>query len=159
MTTKINPSAFFYTGHRINPSHKKNGETNALYSKGRYRTKISPKDLPEWYIYGSMYGGYGFISAQGVKHLLYIPEYTRSSGAYCNDILLISYDQPIVPLIKENGSKWYSGYDCRLSGQEIVVFIDAVERHTGLSTESIRKELRKKVIWYVETDLKLEKAL
>ena len=153
MTVKNKIGAYFYTGHRINPSHK-DDEPSALYSKGRYRTKLSPRDFPEWYLFGYMYGGYGFISAKDVKYLLYVPEYTHSQSVYGNDILLISYDQPIEPFIKENGSKWYSGYDCYLNGQEIALFIDAAEKHSKISVESVRNELRKKAIWFVENNLK-----
>ena len=46
-----------------------------LLAYGRYRTKIYPADLPEWYVGGYMYKRHGFMSAKGVKHLFYKPNY------------------------------------------------------------------------------------
>ena len=47
-----------------------------LFSGGRYRTKILPEDLPKWFVYGYIYKRHGFISAKGVRYLLYAPNYT-----------------------------------------------------------------------------------
>jgi len=80
-----------------------------LYSKGRYLTKILPEDLPEWFIHGYMYKRHGYMSAKGVKHLLYKPNYTVENHLHKYDSLFISYDAPIEPYKDENGFEWYEG--------------------------------------------------
>lgn len=43
-----------------------------LFSKGRYKTKIRTEDLPEYFIEGTYYSTQGYMSAKGVKQLIYI---------------------------------------------------------------------------------------
>ena len=53
-----------------------------LLAYGRYRTKIFPEDLPEWYVEGYMYKRHGFMSAKGVRQLFYRPNYVFNH-LYC----------------------------------------------------------------------------
>lgn len=121
-----------------------------LLAYGRYPTKIHPHDLPEWYVEGYMYKRYGFMSARGVKHLFYKPNYLFNH-LYKDDILFISYSKEIIPVESEDGFNWYEGYDYTLSGPVIVEFVDAVETYSGLDVSTIREELKKKKAWYDET--------
>ena len=59
--------------HELSMEHDPDG---FLFASGKYRTKILPQDLPEWLIRGYLYKRFGYISANGVKHLLYVPNYT-----------------------------------------------------------------------------------
>lgn len=47
-------------------------EDGTLFAE-RYRTKIKPEDLPEWFLYGRYYKRFGFLTAKGITDLLYIP--------------------------------------------------------------------------------------
>lgn len=121
-----------------------------LLAYGRYPTKIYPMDLPEWYVGGYMYKRHGFMSAKGVKHLFYKPNYVFDH-LYKDDTLFISYDKEITLIETDDGFKWYEGYDYCLSGSIIVDFVDAAEKFSGLDVSNIREELEKKRVWYYET--------
>ena len=121
-----------------------------LLAYGRYRTKIFPEDLPEWYVEGYMYKRHGFMSAKGVKHLFYRPNYVFNH-LYKDDTLFVSYDKEIIPTETDDGFKWYEGYDYCLSGSVILDFVDAAEKYSRLDVRTIREELAKKKVWYHET--------
>ena len=121
-----------------------------LLAYGRYRTKIHEADLPEWYVGGYMYKRHGYMSAKGVKHLFYKPDY-HFNHLYKYDYLFISYDKEIVPTQSEEGFSWYDGYDYCLSGLIIPEFVSAVKAHSGLNVSGIEKEIEKKRKWYYET--------
>lgn len=118
-----------------------------LLAYGKYRTKIFPCDLPEWYVGGYMYKRHGYISAKGVKHLHYKPNYLFNH-LYKDDILLVSYGSPITPVKSEDGFEWFEGYDHILSGIVIVDFVKAAAKYSGIETSGIEEELRKKKEWY-----------
>lgn len=120
-----------------------------LLSHGRYRTKLYPPDLPEWYVYGYMYKRHGFMSAKGVKHMVYEPCYS-SNHLYKDDVLFISYDKEIVPVTDEHGFSWHHGYDLILSGPILPEFVDAAEKYSNYNVDALREELAKKKEWYYE---------
>lgn len=121
-----------------------------LFAGGRYRTKILPADLPEWYVYGYLYKRHGYISAKDVKHLLYVPDYAFSNHLHKYDTLLISYDEDIEPFKSEDGFSWYKGYKHAIGGPLIVNFVEAVGKHSNYDVAEIRKELKRKREWYDE---------
>ena len=86
------------------------GKDGTLFSGGTYPTKITAEDLPEWYVYGRFYKHWGYLSAAGVKHLLYIPN-KWSNHMFKDDCLYISYNAPIVPNADSRSFERYTGYD------------------------------------------------
>jgi len=142
------------TLYMLDPLGRKFQEGNSdpdghLLSYGRYPTKIFPSDLPPWYVYGYMYKRHGFMSAKGVKHLLYKPNYTFNH-LWKYDTLFISYDKPITPTIAESGFEWYEGYNHCIGGSLILEFVDAAEQYSEYDVSDIRAEFRKKEEWYKE---------
>lgn len=126
-----------------------------LFAAGKYRTKILPEDLPEWFLQGYLYKRYGYISAKSVRHLLYLPNYAFDNHLYKDDILLISYDTEIEPTAAKNGFHWYQGYKHAISGPFIVEFIAAAEIFSGgCDVTEIRSELARKHDWYYERNPK-----
>ena len=122
-----------------------------LYSQGRYRTKILPEDLPEWYIHGYLYKRYGFISAKGVKHLFYDPNYTFENHLHKYDSLFISYKEKIEPYQSEEMRfKWYKGYDHALGGSLIKEFVEAAAKFSNYNADEILQEIARKRAWYYE---------
>lgn len=121
-----------------------------LLAYGKYRTKIFPRDLPEWYVGGYMYKRHGYISAKGVKYLHYKPNYLFNH-MYKDDILLISYDGPITPTRTDDGFEWFEGYEHQLSGLVILDFVKAAARYSGIDTGEIEAELKRKRDWYEKT--------
>lgn len=120
-----------------------------LLAYGRYRTKIQEQDLPDWYITGYMYKSYGFMSAKGVKHLVYLPNY-HFDHLYKDDFLFISYKEEITPYEEDGGRTWYKGYDELLSGPVIVEFARAVGEFSDFDVADILAEMKKKEEWYLE---------
>ena len=120
-----------------------------LFADGRYRTKIYASDLPKHFVYGYLYKRHGFISAAGVKYLLYDPDYTFNHW-HKYDTLYISYDEPIRQDVGDHGLKLYDGYRHAVSGPLIIDFVDAAEKFSGYDVSDIRRELKRKSNWYDE---------
>ena len=121
-----------------------------LLAHGRYRTKIYASDLPPWYMYGYMYKRHGFMSAKGVRHLCYYPNYHIKNHLFKYDTLFISYEKPIVPVTMDGDFHWFDGYDYVLDGTEMERFLDLVDKYSECDTSSIRAEITKKKAWYKE---------
>jgi len=118
-----------------------------LFSEGRYPTKILPSDLPEWYVHGYMYKRHGYISAKGVKHLLYLPNYTFENHLHKDDLLLISYKDEIDPYQTESGTAWYKGYNYVIYGSLIVSFVEIVGKFSDYNVREIQTEIERKQAW------------
>ena len=121
-----------------------------LFAHGKYRTKILPEDLPEYFVYGYLYKRHGYISANGVKHLVYVPNYTFTNHLHKYDKLFISYNDKIEPYESENGFSWHKGYDESIGGHLIEKFVDAAEKYSQYDVSDIRKEIQRKEEWYYE---------
>ena len=144
-------STLYMETHRVRQDRRTLFETHPdgyLYSSGKYPTKIKAEDLPEWFVRGYIYKSYGFISARGVKHLLYVPNYRVENHLFKYDSLFISYDKEIKPVKLENGFEWYTGYDHVLDGPIISSYIEAVEQFSDYDTAEILTLLKKKSEWY-----------
>ena len=123
-----------------------------LYADGRFPTKILPEDLPEWYVFGYMYKRHGYLSAKGVKHLLYKPNYWVDNHCHKYDTLYISYDKPIEPYEVEHGSTWYKGYDHAIGGNLIYDFVKAAGKFSSCDVSDMLREIEKKRAWYYENN-------
>ena len=121
-----------------------------LFADGRYRTKILPEHLPEWYVHGYMYKRHGYMSAKGVKHMLYVPNYVFDNHLHKYDTLFISYNELIEPYECDSGFQWYKGYDQILSGPVLVDFVNAAERYSDYDVSEIQEEIARKTEFYYE---------
>ena len=90
------------------------------------------------------------MSAKGVKHLFYIPNYVFDNHLHKDDSLLISYNAPIEPYESENGFNWYKGYDEILGGPVLVEFVKAVEKYSAYDVSDVMKEIARKREFYYE---------
>jgi len=122
-----------------------------LYSDGTYRTKMLPEDLPEWFVEGRVYKHHGYVSAKGVKHLVYIPNYFVDYHMYKDDALYISYNERIERRNTHSMFDW-EGYDHLIWGNMIVRFVEAAEKYSGYDVTDIRVELERKKEWYFENN-------
>lgn len=118
-----------------------------LLSKGKYRTKIRPEELPEWYVYGRYYKHWGYLSAKGVTSLYYRPNYVFNH-MFKDDFLYISYDKPIEPVPRHQSIFGCEGFDEYISGWNIVSFLKAAERHSNYDISEIKAEIEKKRQWF-----------
>lgn len=129
---------------RLKTLVRKSDPSGYLLSGGKYRTKIRPEDLPEWYVFGYLYKRHGYISAKGVKHLVYRPNKSWNHMLK-DDFLFISYDKPIVS--ENNSLTSYSGYDERIYGGIIVEFLKAAEKYSGYDISAIKAQIEDKRLW------------
>ena len=141
-------SNLYLTTHR-NPKTRtfESDPDGYWFAKGLYRTKIRPDDLPEWYVKGQILHQTGYISARGVKYLLYKPNYSMPH-LHKDDLLFISYDQPIEPDKEDVNGIWYHGYDHILWNGMIVPFLHAAKAYSNYDISAILEEVRKKERWY-----------
>ena len=123
-----------------------------LFADGRFPTKILPEDLPEWYIFGYMYKRHGYLSAKGVKQLLYKPNYWVDNHCHKYDTLYISYDKPIEPYETEHGSTWYKGYNYAIGGNLIYDFVKAAGKYSSYDVAAMLLEIEKKRAWFYENN-------
>lgn len=122
-------------------------DDGTLFS-GRYRTKIKPEDLPEWYLYGRYYKRFGYMSAKGITDMVYIPNLTFNHFLK-DDCLLIAYGGKIVEDKPEERSRLnrYSGYDRRIWGSEIITMLIGARKYSGFDLKPFIEEIRKKKEW------------
>lgn len=120
-----------------------------LFSRGKHPTKILPSDLPAHFVYGYMYKRHGFIASAGVKHLVYVPNYTFNH-LYKYDDLYISYNGEINYTVYDQRFRYYQGYDHVISGPLIVDFVEKCANYSSYDVSEIRRELEKKRQWYEE---------
>lgn len=137
-----------YANHKLQFEKDPDGY---LFSRGRYPTKIKASDLPEHFVYGYLYKRHGYISAQGVKHLKYVPDYTVTNHLFKYDSLFISYDSEIVPA-EANDSLLCSGYDYVISGPIIEDFVRAVGLHSDYDIASVLEGIESKKAWFRENN-------
>lgn len=111
-----------------------------LFSQGRYRTKIKAEDLPEYYIPGTYYRTPGFLSAKGVKQMVYKPNFWINH-LFKDDYLYISYDKEIKQMDTGNGIVDYVGSDILLWGWSIIDFLKGVEKYSNYDISEIKKQI------------------
>ena len=115
-----------------------------LFSDALYPTKIRPEDLPAWYVHGRYYKRWGYLSAKGVADLKYVPD-LRVNHFLKDDLLLISYRESIreVPDGNELGER-YAGFEICISGNEILWFLKAASKYSGIDVSAIAGQIQEK---------------
>lgn len=144
-----------------------------LYSYGILPASVTELDLPPWYVSGwlpsrcleglnarfaALEEGesalvskrssrvLGYVSALGVKELLYVPWYMGEEAPFALDSLFISYDKPI-RVLHEDGDVRICGHDCVLSGGIIVPFVHSAAQYADCCVDLIQQELDHKMDW------------
>ncbi len=122
-------------------------EQGYLYSQAIHPTKIKPEDLPPWYIYGRYYKRFGYLSAKGVKDMVYRP--SRFSNHYLkDDCLMVSYHGPITPHESEGVLlDHYTGWDERIWGGDMLAFIKGARDYSDYDITSLVEQLQQKADW------------
>lgn len=127
------------------------GKDGTLFSCGIYPTKLTAADLPEWYVFGRYYKHWGYLSAKGVKSLVYEPS-KFSNHMFKDDFLYISYDKPITPNPDRSfGFYKYIDFDEYIYGSVIVSFLLAAEKYSGYDISAIKAQIEDKRLWFKET--------
>ena len=126
-----------------------------LFSNRVYPSQVTKEDIPEWFMRGRFYKHFGWLSAKGVKYLVYKPNYVFNHF-HKDDDLYISYDKPITSYEDTTifGFKRteYEGYDHRIDGGQIITFIRYVQKYSpNVDVTPIIAEIYKKSRWMIET--------
>lgn len=129
--------------------HGKTLPNGCLYSRGKYKTKITPKDLPDHYIEGMIFKANGYISVTGIKDIVYKPNYSVNH-LHKDDHLYVSFDKPIRMTVDGRGYKEYWDYDAVLWGGMIVTYIRAIRKYQSYDIEPIAEEVKKKENFFFE---------
>ena len=89
---------------------------------------------------------WAYVSAKGIKHLIYKPRYNQDHS-YKDDCLLISYDKPIIP--EADG---FTGHDIAIYGIFIISFIEAVAKFSDVDVSDIQAQIAEKGKWNKQQD-------
>lgn len=155
MSKKINSKLYTFTKIKFTRGvglHYEELENNCLYSNLKYPTKITPDDLPEWFVKGRYYKNHGFISAKGVVDLVYKPN-MWINHMFRDDSLYISYNKPIIASEQDSfGRKVidYENYDYVIDGTYAVDFVSVVKKYSDFDTSAIEQAILDKVDYYLE---------
>lgn len=144
---------FYSTNKIVYKNHKfieVRNENETLFADGVYPTKITKDDLPEWYCPVTIRRRNGFLSAKGVVHLLYQPNYVFNH-MFKDDFLYISYNQPIVKVPREESIYRCVGFNEVICGGNIVRFVKAAEKYSGYDITQIKEEIERKRVWFKES--------
>lgn len=127
-------------------------EDGALFS-GRYKTKIQPEDLPEWYVYGRFYKRFGYMSTKGITDMLYVPN--RFSNHYLkDDALYISFGGKIQqsdPTGNRSIHERLSGFDERVWGNEILTILKGARKYSNYDIAGFIQQLKEKKEWLISS--------
>lgn len=108
-------------------------------------------EIPDWYVFGRFYKHWGYLSAKGVKSLVYEPN-RFSNHMFKDDFLYISYDAQIVPN-PDRQTTWYkyTGFDEYIYGSAIISFLRAAENYSGYDITEIKAQIEEKRLWFKQT--------
>lgn len=155
MSKKINSKLYTFTKIKYTRDiglHYEELENNCLYSNLRNPTKITPEDLPEWFVKGRYYKNHGFLSAKGVVDLVYKPN-MWINHMFRDDSLYISYNKPIREIERESFGRMikdYEDYDYVIDGTYAIEFVAAVKKYSDFDTSAMEKAILDKVDYYVD---------
>ena len=150
---KPNPTAIYYSREKVRydyPSRRyivHEGQNGTLWSMGIHPTKIRAKDLPEYYIYVYLYGGFKYLRTTGVKDLRYIPN-NWINHFLKDDVLYISYNQPLEFNTTKYGYQECTNYDIALFGRDIMRFIAAAKYYSQYDVSDIEQAIKDKLVLF-----------
>ena len=120
---------------------------------GRYKTKMHPTDLPEWYLYGRYYKRWGYMSTKGIVDMVYRPN-LHVNHFLKDDFLYISYKEKIEPVTEEDKKidrmlryEEYKGYDEVVFGSEIIDILKGARLYSGFNITPIIEQIKEKEKW------------
>ena len=120
---------------------------------GRYKPKMHPTDLPEWYLYGRYYKRWGYMSTKGIVDMVYRPN-LHVNHFLKDDFLYISYKEKIEPVTEEDKKidrmlryEEYKGYDEVVFGSEIIDILKGARLYSGFDITPIIEQIKEKEKW------------
>lgn len=147
---KPNPTAIYYSANKVRYDYPSRcykvtkGKDGTLWSMGTHPTKIRAKDLPDYYIYVYLYGGYKYLRTTNVKDLYYKPN-NWVNHFLKDDVLYISYNHPLVIEKDKFGYDTCNNYDIALFGNDIPNFIAAAKYYSDYDVAHIEQAIKDKL--------------
>ena len=130
-------------------------DDGTLFS-GHHKTKMLPKDLPDWYLYGRFYKQWGYLSTKGIVDMVYRPN-SHVNHFLKDDFLYISYKDKIEPVTEADKEadrylryEYYKGYDEVICGSEIIDILKGARQYSGYDINPIIDQLKEKMTWLRE---------
>lgn len=143
------PSSFRLVREKGKYPHWKTDPDGYLWAEGRYRTKILPSDLPDWYVKGYLYKRHGFLSAKGVVDIIYEPNYYIENHWHKYDSLYVSYTRKMKRVPERWGFTRCEDYDYVMDAGIAYDFLKKVKKYSpDFDTTEIERELHLKTCWF-----------
>lgn len=146
-------ASHMYTVYKSRGLSVVKNDEGCLYSNGRYTTKLKKDDLPEWFVFGYMYGQYGFLDTKSIVDLFYSSNYTFENHYLKYDKLYISYNKPII-VKSNNGWNDCEDFDEVISGPMILDFVEGAKKYSNFDVSEIEKQLDAKEKFFREKNCK-----
>lgn len=140
---KIN-SILYINGKRKNLYIESN-DSEYLYSYGRYRTKIKPKDLPDDYIkIRCSLTGYkdGYLKTSGVEDIDFYS--FNESHLFRDDCVIISYSGKLKE-IKKDFHTFYENEDIRIYGSDIIPIILYIQKYSNIDINNAKEKINDRI--------------
>ena len=146
-------NSFLYTKGKFGKGYRQTADTNTeyLYSKARYKTKIKKEDLPEDYIeIHSRVIDYmtGYLKTSGVVDIDYT--YFLENHIFKDDYLYISYKEKLKKEKTSYGREYIVNYDICICGNDIIPVLLAIEKNSNINIDKVKEKIYYKVSWYKE---------
>lgn len=140
--------ANLYTTRRIGLQHWQDPESETLFSQGKYPTKLTYWDLPQYFLSGTYYGTKGYLRTNNVKGLWYKPCY-HTNHMFKDDFLFISYHHsisscPLFDLYTNPNTKYF---DEAIYGGMIPHFLRFAEYYSLYDCSPIWDQIEEKRTW------------
>lgn len=126
-------------------------DSEYLYSRGKYKTKIKEEELPEYFlkVFGKVFRySYGYINVRDVVDI----EYTKGpfNHLFKDDWVYLSYKGKIDFIISNSGYESCKNWDICVSGGDIIKIILAVEKYSKIDVTKVKEKVNKKIRWFKE---------
>lgn len=154
MNKKFNSNLYTQTrivfDRDLNSMTLKRLENDYLFSNVKYPTKITAKDLPEWYVQGVFYRNEGYINTKNVVDVLYKPNWIFNH-LHKDDTLYISYKDKIYIDRNEFMEKVYKGYDYAIRGSYAFDILKGIKEYSpNVDIKEPISQMIKKTEWFIE---------
>ena len=146
-------NSFIYTKGKFDRGYGRpvDTDTEYLYSKGRYKTKIKKEDLPDDYIEfrsGTIRYMTGYLKTSGVVDIDYT--YFLENHIFKDDYLYISYKEKLKKEKASYGREYFVNYDVCICGNDIIPILLAIEKNSNINIDKVKEKIYYKVSWYKE---------
>ena len=137
-------NSFIYTKGKFDRGYGRpvDTDTEYLYSKGRYKTKIKKEDLTDDYIeIHSRVIEYmtGYLKTSGIVDIDY--QYILENHIFKDDYLYISYKEKLKKEKASYGREYIVNYDVCICGNDIIPILLAIEKNSNINIDKVKEKI------------------